>query len=291
MELDIRHPAFSEVVNPVAAPERLAAGFQFVEGPIWHQEQGHLIFSDIIGNAMYSWSESVGVSVFRQPSQMANGNAYDRQGRILTCEHATSRVTRTSLDGDIEVMASHFQGRELNSPNDIVVKRDGAIYFTDPTSGRNPRYGVPRPQELDFQGVYRLDPVNKALTLLVADFDKPNGLCFSVDESTLFVNDSNRAHIRAFDVMADGSLANDRVWAELRGHGLGVADGMKVDADGRVFCCGPGGVHVFDDSGTCLGVILMPEHTANLCFGDDGRSLYLCAATSIYRLRVGVPGW
>lgn len=292
MHIDIRHPELASRIDPAVELEQIATGFEFVEGPIWHPAQRHLTFSDIVGNTMYRWSEHTGTSVFRRPSQMANGNAYDAQGRILTCEHATSRVTRAGLDGNVEVLASHFDGKELNSPNDIVVKRDGSIYFTDPTSGRSPRWGIPRAQELDYQGVYRLDPATWQLTLLVRDpWGKPNGLCFSVDESLLYVNDTNRGHIRVFDVLPDGTLSHGRVWATLDSVGAGVADGMKTDAAGAIYCTGPGGIHIFDAAAVCLGVIHMPEQTANLCFGDDDLcSLYIAASTSIYRLRVLTPG-
>ena len=150
---------------------------------------------------------------------MANGNTYDREGRLLTCEHATSRVTRTERDGNIVILASHFNGKELNSPNDIVVKSDGAIYFTDPNSGRGPLYGVAREQELPFQGVYRIHPMDQSLDLLVDDFSKPNGLCFSLDEKQLFINDTNRNHIRVFDVAEDGTLKNGRFGLKLLGKG------------------------------------------------------------------------
>lgn len=291
MPFDIHHPDLARRIDPAVELEQIATGFEFVEGPIWHPAGRHLTFSDIVGDTMVRWSERTGTSLFRRPSHMANGNAYDGQGRILTCEHATSRVTRTGLDGSVEILASHFDGKELNSPNDIVVKRDGSIYFTDPTSGRSARYGAPRPQQLDYQGVYRLDPATGQLTLLVRDFDKPNGLCFSVDESLLFVDDTNLGHIRVFDILPDGTLSRGRVWATLANAGIGVADGMKTDAAGTIYCCGPGGIHLFDANAVCLGVIRMPEQTANLCFGDDDlRSLYIAASTSIYRLRLLAPG-
>lgn len=291
MAFDIRHAAFADLIDPAAELEQVAADFEFVEGPIWHPAARHLTFSDIVGNTIYRWSEAEGARVFRRPSQMANGNAYDPQGRILTCEHATSRVTRTALDGRVEVLASHYDGKELNSPNDIVVKRDGSVYFTDPTSGRSERWGVPRPQELDFQGVYRLDPASQALTLLVDDFDKPNGLCFSVDETLLYVNDTARGHIRVFDVQPDGTLDQGRVWAELEPLGVGVADGMKCDAAGHIYCTGPGGVHIFDPAARLLGVIQTPQQAANLCFGgDDLRTLYITASTALYRLALRTPG-
>lgn len=295
MQVDIRQERFEEVINLNTKLERIASGFKFTEGPVWHPDGGFLIFSDIVGNTIYRWSAAEGATVFRKPSHMANGNTFDREGRLLTCEHATSRVTRTLSEaeeaGGVEVLASHYEGKELNSPNDIVVKSDGGIYFTDPTSGRSEYYGVPREQELSFQGVYRLDPATKSLTLLVDDFSKPNGLCFSLNEDRLFVNDTDRFHIRVFDVQSDGTLSNGRVWAETVGEGAGVPDGMKIDQQGNLYSCGPGGIHLFDAGGTCLGVIQMPEHTANFAWGDDNlRSLYITASSSLYRLRVRVPG-
>ena len=207
------------------------------------------------------------------------------------CEHATSKVTRTEADGTSTVIASHYDGKELNSPNDIVVKSDGGIYFSDPTYGRNEYYGNPRPLPCDFRGVYRAEPGGGELTLLAADFGQPNGLCFSRDETRLFINDTDRQHIRVFDVRPDGTLANSRIWAETKGDGAGAPDGMKIDSAGNVYCCGPGGIHVFSPEAACLGVIRMPEYTANFCFGDDDlRSLYVTAATSLYRLRVKTSG-
>jgi len=291
MNADVRHPDLWNVLDQNAELEQIATGFEFVEGPVWHGRDRHLIFSDIVGNTMYRWQEGVGVTVFRQPSNMANGNTYDRNGRLLTCEHATSRVVRATRDEQIEVLASHYDGRELNSPNDIVVKRDGMIYFTDPTSGRSPRWGVPRPPDLPFRGVYRLDPNTKDLTLLVDDFSKPNGLCFDLQEQRLFVNDTDRNHIRVFEVQADGTLANGQLWVDLDGDGAGVADGMKIDRTGTLFCCGPGGIYVFAPDATCLGILHMPEHTANFAWGDaDWQSLYITASTSVYRLRLTHPG-
>ena len=228
--LDIRDERLLEVLDADSRLETVAEGFEFIEGPIWHPVDHHLIFSDIIGDAMYCWRQGEGVGLFRRPSHMANGNTYDRKGCILTCEHATSRVTRTGQNGRIEVLASHYLDKELNSPNDIVVRSDGQIFFTDPNSGRGSKYGVERAQELEFQGVYRLGPDLGVLTLLADDFEKPNGLCFSLDEKILFVNDTVRQHIRAFDVTAEGTLKNGRLWADLIGQEAGVADGMKVDS-------------------------------------------------------------
>jgi gluconolactonase len=284
-------PRFAYLVASEAELERIATGFRFVEGPVWHPERDTLYFSDIVGDTLYQWRAGEGTGVYRQPSHMANGNTLDLEGRLVTCEHATSRLTRTEHDGSVTVLASHYEGRELNSPNDVVVRRDGSIYFTDPTSGRSPIYGVPREPDLPFRGVYRVDPESGSLTLLVADFSKPNGLCFSPDGRRLFVDDSDRDHIRVFDVDDDGTLAGGAVWAELPHEGLGVADGMKADQEGHIYCCGRGGIHLFSPDGERLGMIQMPEHTTNLAWGDeDLRTLYITAHTSVYRLRVGVPG-
>ena len=280
-----------DLISPNAAFERVASGFHFVEGPVWYADAGALLFSDIIGNTMYRLGKAGEVDVFRKPSQMAKGSTLDREGRLLTCEHATSRVSRTTADGHYEVIASHFQGSELNSPNDIVIRRDGSVYFTDPNSGRTRKYGVERSQELDFQGVYRLQPDTGELALLVDDFAKPNGLCFSHDEAVLFVNDTDRQHIRAFDVKADGSVANSRVWATTGGDLPGVADGMKLDSKGNLYCCGSGGIHVFDPDGARLGVIATPEVAANFTWGGrDLTDLYVTATHSIYRLGLNVAG-
>lgn len=277
--------------EPTAAPERLASGFQFVEGPAWHPGRRSLLFSDIIGDAMYCWSDSGGSSVFRSPSHKANGNAWDREGRLLTCEHATSRVSRADARHGYEVIASHYQGRELNSPNDIVVRRDGGIYFTDPNSGRGARYGVEREQQLDFQGVYRFDPATRELVLLVDDFSKPNGLCFSLDESRLYINDTDRQHIRVFSVQGDGTISGGQVWAETGGQEPGVADGMKLDSAGNLYCCGSGGIHVFDPAGGRRGIIRLPEVAANFAWGGAALTdLFITARTSLYRLRMQIPG-
>ena len=289
LNLDVHDRRLLEVFDPASALERLATGFGFLEGPVWHATRSALLFSDIAGDRLYNWSARGGVGVEREPSGMANGNTLDNEGRLLSCEHATSHVTRRERDGTQRVIAAQYDGRELNSPNDIVVKSDGSIYFTDPNFGRRPtRLGVPRPQQQPCQAVYRIDPDTLALTRLADDFDQPNGLCFSLDETRLFVNDSPRGHIRVFDVNADGTLSGGEIWVQLSGDGPGVPDGMKVDALGRIHCAGPGGVHVFAPDGAALGRLRMPEQTANFTWGDsDRRSLYLTASTSLYRVRVG----
>ena len=291
MNAEIRDERFRAVVGDDLPFEEVGSGFEFTEGPIWHHVEKHLIFSDIPGNIMRCWRPDGSVETWRTPSNMANGNAYDPAGRVVTCEHATSRVTRTEADGSISVLATHYGDKELNSPNDIVVKRDGSIYFTDPGFGRMEYYGRPREQQLSFQGVYRLDPESGALTLLVDDFDQPNGLCFSLDESQLFVNDTMRGHVRVFEVDESGGLGTGRVWAEVTGDREGVPDGMKIDGSGNLYVTGPGGIHVFAADATCLGVIYTPQGCANFCWGeDDMKSLFVTAGTSLYRLRVNVAG-
>lgn len=298
MNFTVRDSRVRQLIDPGADLETVVTGFDFTEGPIWQPSSQALIFSDIMGNSLYRWSAEDGLNKLRRNSYMANGNAFDQQGWVITCEHATSRVTRSDLsrcdpitNEGLEVLATHYQGKQLNSPNDVVVKGDGMIYFTDPAAGRSVVYGIPREQELGFAGVYRLHPETKALTLLVDDFVLPNGLCFSLDERQLFVNDTRRFHIRVFDVQTDGTLANGRVWAETTGEGAGVPDGMKFDQAGNIYCCGPGGVHLFDGAANCLGVIQMPEQTANFVFGDaDLCSLYITASTTVYRVRVKIPG-
>ncbi|MBS0444475.1 MAG: SMP-30/gluconolactonase/LRE family protein [Proteobacteria bacterium] len=274
-----------------AALETVAGGYGFIEGPVWHPYEKWLVFSDIPNARMYLRRAGGAIESFRDPSRMANGNTLDRRGRLLTCEHATSRVTRAEPDGSTTVVAAHYQGKQLNSPNDIVVAAGGAIYFTDPTYGRMAYYGVPREPELAFRGVYRVDADGAEPVLLVDDFGQPNGLCFSLDGSRLFVNDTERQHVRVFNVTAAGDLTGGAVWAATRGPGAGAPDGMKIDSCGNLYCCGPGGVHVFDASGDLLGVIGTPEMAANFTFGDDDlRSLYITASSSLYRRRVRVPG-
>jgi gluconolactonase len=289
--VEVRDNRFVDVVGPSVSFELLATGCIFTEGPLWHAREKYLLFSDMPGDHLRRWSERDGVTTFRKPCNKSNGLAWDLQGRLLTCEHASSRLTRTETDGKITVLASHYEGKELNSPNDLAVKSDGAIYFSDPSYGRKEHFGLPRDPELSFRGVYRLAPDGKTLTLLANDFGQPNGVCFALDEKTVFVNDTDKQHIRAFDVNGDGTLTNNRVWANTVGEGAGAPDGMKIDSSGNVYSCGPGGIHVFAPDATCLGVIKVPEYTANFCWGDDDlKSLFITASTSVYRIRVAVSG-
>jgi len=291
MSVEIRDDRFRAVVGDDAVLEQVATGFMFTEGPLWHGRDGYLLFSDMPGDHLRKWSPQGGVVTFRKPCNQSNGLAWDRQGRLLACEHASSSLTRTERDDTITTLASHYEGKELNSPNDVVVRSDGTIFFTDPTYGRAEYYGRPRECELSFRGVYCIAPDTRTLTLLANDFAQPNGLCLSADESQLFVNDTERGHIRVFDVRADGTLANGREWARTTGEGAGAPDGMKLDAQSNLYCCGPGGVHVFAPDATCLGVIRVPEGTANFAWGDaDYQSLYITASSSLYRTRTRVRG-
>ena len=291
MTLEIRDPRLTSIVGTHVEFERIATGCLFTEGPLWHPGGEYLLWSDMPGDHLRRWSKADGVTTFRQPCNKSNGLTWDRQGRLLACEHASSQVTRTEPDGRITPLATHYDGKQLNSPNDIVCAQDGGIYFSDPPYGRAEFYGVKREQELTFQGVYRAGADARKPMLLVDDFDRPNGLCFSLDQRRLFVNDTARQHIRVFDVRDNGALAGGREWAETKGEGKGAPDGMKLDSAGNVYCCGPGGIHVFSPEAVDLGVIQVPEYTANFAWGDrDLRTLFITASTSVYAIRTVVPG-
>ena len=291
MSVEIRDERFRQVVGSDCQLEQIATGFLFTEGAMWNGKTRELTFSDMPGDIVRKWSAANGVTVFRQPSGKANGHYFDLEGRLVSCEHANSRVIREEHDGSITVLATHYDGVELNSPNDVIVKSDGAIYFSDPTYGRMDVFGLLREQDLDFQGVYRIDPESGDLTLLASDFLQPNGLTFSLDEKQLFINDTDRGHIRVFDMAADGSISGGDVWAVPEGSGDGGCDGMKVDSEGNLYTTGPGGIFVYTPDATCLGVIQVPEVAANFTWGDDDlKTVYITASTSLYRTRVNVPG-
>jgi gluconolactonase len=280
-------------VEAIVTRERLltrSQGYGFTEGAVWSPEHT-LVFSDITGDQMFEFDPSTEETVsYRQPSNKANGNVYDHEGRLLTCEHSTSRIVREETDGSLTVVASHFDGAELNSPNDVIVDARGRVLFTDPPYGRTAFGGIERPVPQPVQGVYAADPTSGTTSLLAGDFDRPNGLCLAEDETVLFVNDTERMHIRRFEIRGDTVVGGD-VWAEVQGEGEGKPDGLKIDAAGNVFCTGPGGIYVFSGSGGLLGVIRVPESVANFNWGDpDLMTLYICASTSLYSLRMKVPG-
>jgi gluconolactonase len=289
---------FLELIDADAEVEQLGTGFTFTEGPIWNQSGNFLLFSDMPGDTRRRWDEQNGVTEVAKPSNKGNGMTTDAEGRLIVCEHATSSVVRMDPDGTgsgREVLATHYEGKELNSPNDVIVHSSGAIYFSDPTYGRMPVFGVEREQDLDFQGVYRIPPGGGDPQLLVDDFVQPNGLCFSPDESLLYINDTDRAHLRVFDVAGDGTISNGRVLAD--GIGTGdiesgeLVDGMKCDERGNVWVTGPKGVWVFTPEGEHLGIVEIPEGVGNLHWGGpDWSWLFVPATTSLYRVKTRTRG-
>ena len=281
-----------------AKVERLATGFRWSEGPVWFGDGRCLLWSDIPNNRMMRWDEETGaVSVFRKPSSFANGNTRDRQGRLLTCEHGSRRVSRTEYDGSVTAIADRYEGKPLNSPNDIVCKSDGSIWFTDPPYGILGYYeGSSAKPELP-TSVYRVDGRSGAIEVVADDIDRPNGLCFSPDESTLYVVQSGGSPraIHAFDVTDGGRrLANRR---KLIDAGPGTPDGLRCDIDGNLWAgWGMGreeldGVSIFNPDGRLIGRIALPERCANVCFGGLHRNrLFMCASTSVYALYVNTQG-
>jgi gluconolactonase len=293
---DVRDAAFHELISEGAAIERIAGGFAFTEGPVWHGDE--LLFSDIRNNRIVRLRQlREGPEVTTYCLGQSNGLTLDRHGLVVAAEHGGRRVSRISPDGQRATLTDRYQGMRFNSPNDVVVKSDGSIYFTDPPyavsnwltrdSGWWSRM-VPGKQ-LAINGVYRLKPEGE-LTLLADDFALPNGLAFAPDEKTLYIDDSERRVIRAFDVGEDGTLANGRVLLDMASPDSGVPDGMKVDALGNVFCTGPGGIWVCRPSGELLGRVVLPELPANLAWGEDWSTLLITARTSIYRLRTRTQG-
>ena len=293
MSHEALQPEFGDLIDPEAPVSQIGTGFIFTEGPVWHPLDHYLLFSDMPGDVRRRWDPEHGVTEVKRPANKCNGMTYDSDLNLIVCEHATSMLVRERPDGRREVLASHFQGRELNSPNDVCVRSDGSIYFTDPIYGRSPHYGVERPHELGFQGVYRVPSAGGAPQLVVDDdlFNQPNGLCFSPDEKLLYINDSARRLICVFDVSADGSLANARMFA----NGIaseterGGPDGMKCDERGNVWVTAPGGTWVYAPSGEHIGKVRAPEQVANLAWGGpDFHTLFLTASQSLYRVETKV---
>jgi len=284
---------FGTLIDPSAPVRQLGSGFTFTEGPLWHPIEHHLLFSDMPGDVRRRWTPDGQIAEVMRPSNKGNGMTYDADLNLLVCEHSTSSVVRFRPDGTREVMASHFEGKELNSPNDICVRSDGSIYFTDPTYGRMPGFGVERVLQQGFQGVYMLPaghrPGDEAV--LVSDrymFSQPNGLCLSPCEKFIWVNDTDQANIRLFDIAPDGRLTNARMFAGGIQDALrpGVPDGMKADKDGNIYVTAPGGIWVYAFDGIKLGEIEVPEKTANLHWGGDTwDTLFICASTGLYSVQ------
>lgn len=290
--MEIINPAFEDLVDPSAQLELIASGFKFTEGPVWHAKNRCLYFSDIPADTLYCYQPSVGVAVFRKPSHFSNGLSINAMGELVVCEHRGRAVSQQS-GKDFKTIVSHFRGKKLNSPNDIIISRDGCIYFSDPIYGLQEGFGGPAEQELDFQGVYRLRPGQKEAELLFSDFERPNGLAFNHDESLLLVIDTVKQHIRQFEKKADGSFTDRGIFAELWGDGPGRPDGMKLDRKDNLFCTGPGGIWVFSPAGCLLGKMIISDKdkTANLAWGDDDRkSLYITSSGILFRLRCKTTG-
>jgi gluconolactonase len=288
----IDDPRFQRLIQSNARLQRVATGFEWTEGPVWFADHQLLLFSDIPSERMMRLTWDGQLSVFRAPSDYANGNTRDRQGRLVTCQHGTRSVTRTEPDGSLTVLADSYQGKRLNSPNDVVVRSDGTVWFTDPTYGILSDYeGYQAEPEQEAHHVFRLDPRTGDLQAAISDFNQPNGLAFSPDETILYVAESGSSHdpdvpsvLRAFDVRQDGSLGPGRDFAKID---RGLPDGLRVDTQGNVWCSAADGVHCFAADGTRLGKILVPEVVANLCFGGPrGNRLIITATTSIYTIGV-----
>jgi gluconolactonase len=276
----------SDLVSSNATLEKLATGMKFTEGPVWFEEEGgYLVFSDIPANELKCWSAAEGLSTFRTPSHNANGNTRDLDGLLISCEHGSRQVTRTRADGAVEVVAESFEGKRFNSPNDAVVKSDGTIWFTDPPYGLSDR----TQKELDKHYVFRMNADGAGLTVVVDDFDMPNGLCFSPDEKKLYIADSGKPHhIRVFDVQADGTLRGGEVFCVID---KGVPDGIRCDSHGNIWSSAGDGVQIFGPDGSLVGRIAVPEAPANLCFGGpDGTTLFMTSRTSLYAIETQARG-
>jgi gluconolactonase len=288
---------FGRYTLPFVFIEKLHGGMRWAEGPVYFGDRRCLIWSDLPSNRMLRWDEQTEqVTVFRSPSNFANGNTRDREGRLVTCEHRGRRVTRTEWSGDLTVLAESYQGKRLNSPNDVVVKSDGTVWFTDPTYGISAEYeGGKADTEIGSCNVYRLDPRDGSLRVVVDDFRRPNGLAFSPDEKILYIADSgfwpNPAwphHIRAFHVAEDGRLSGSRVLAEVS---PGIPDGFRVDVEGNIWTSAGDGVHCIEPGGDVIGKINVPEKVANVCFGGPARNrLFICGFTSLYAIYLNTRG-
>ncbi|MDP6454529.1 MAG: SMP-30/gluconolactonase/LRE family protein [SAR202 cluster bacterium] len=269
---------------PNQEPQKLAGDLQFTEGPLWHPD-GYLLFSDIPSNEIKKYTPGGSVETHLTPSRNSNGLTFDRDGVLVACEHTGRQVSRQAANGQMEPVATHYDGKRLNSPNDVVVHSSGRIFFTDPP------YGIqPEEAEIGFNGVYRID-ADGSVTMLESDFGRPNGLAFSPDESILYVDDTERRNVRAFDVGSDFSLSNDRVFIDMDTPPAGSPDGMKVDTEGNLYVTGAGGVWVIGPDASHIGTIEFPELPANVAFGgDDYKTLFVTARTGLYSVQVNVAG-
>lgn len=294
---EVLDPRFARLFNGNAQVEKLFTGCMWAEGPAWFGAGRFVVWSDIPNNRMMRFDETSGhVSVFRQPANNSNGNTVDRQGRLVTCEHGGRRVSRTEHDGTVVTLADRFEGKRLNSPNDVVVKSDGTIWFTDPTYGIDSDFEGNRAEsEIGASNVYRIDPASGAVTAVITDMVKPNGIAFSVDEKQLYVVDTGRthgaqnpAHMRVLDIGENNKVSGGRVFADAT---AGFFDGFRLDTEGRIWTSAGDGIHCYHPDGTLLGKVKVPEVVANCVFGGEKRNvLYICGTTSLYRVRLPVNG-
>jgi gluconolactonase len=293
VDIDAVAPGFERITGSAPPFDQIAQGTYFGEGPVWDRRKRRFLWVDIIGDTIYQWVPGTGKSVLVHPSSHANGMTFDREGRLVIAGWSQRTIWRIEPDGAFTTIASHWQGKKFNSPNDIVVRSDGSVYWTDSAGGLviPGMVGEDLQRQLDIQAVFRLTPQGK-VELTVEDTVYPNGLCFSPDEKILYVNDTRMAHIRAFDVAPDGCVGNGRLFHTLTGSEAGVADGIKCDQEGNVYCTGPGGVHVIAPDGQFLGRLLIPGgHTTNIAWGDDDwRSLYMTTYHAVFRTRLNIPG-
>ena len=290
MPIEQLSPELERIVSSDQDMEVLSTGYGTqglpAEGPLWWREGGYLLFGDMSNRRIAKWAPGEGVTVFREPTGTSNGLTRDPQGRLVSCEHRARQVARVEPDGSLTVVAEQYQGKRLNRPNDLAVKSDGSIYFSDPITDNVET-------ELGFAGVYRVSADLSAITLLTQECTFPNGLAFSPDESVLYVDDSSDYNIRAFDVQADGTLANGRVFCDMKGERPGVPDGMKVDVEGNVYCTGSGGLWIIDPSGRHLGTVLIErEGQATNCAwgGDDWKTLYITTFDALGRIPLKIAG-
>ncbi len=292
MDVDLIAPGIERIAGTNPPLDQIAHGLYFGEGPVWDHRQKRFLWVDIIGDTIWQWTPGVGKKTLIHPSSHANGLTFDREGRLLVAGWSARTIWRVEKDGSIVTIASRYDGKKFNSPNDIVVRSDGSVYWTDSAGGLviPGMVGEDLQRQLDIQGVFRLTPSGE-VKLAIEDCNYPNGLCFSPDEKLLYVNETRLGIIRVFDVSADGSVGPGRLFHKLTGTEPGVADGMKVDREGNVYCTGPGGVHVIDKNGNLLGRLRIAGHCTNMAWGDDDwRSLYVTTYHSVFRTRLGIPG-
>lgn len=294
--IEILDPRMKDLLLPDSRLERHCSGAVWSEGPVYFSEGDYILWSDIPNNRMLKWSETEGMSVYREPSNFTNGHTRDREGRLVSCEHGGRRISRTEADGNVVCVVDSYQGKKLNSPNDVVVKSDGTIWFTDPPYGiMSNEEGYQAESEIGANYVYRFDPATEELSVVADDFDKPNGLAFSPDESLLYISDTGASHdpagahhIRVFDVIEGKSLTNGRVFAVVD---PGLADGFRLDVHGNLYTSSEDSIQVYTATGERIGKILVPEKIANCTFGGPAKNrLFIVASSSLYSITLNTRG-